>query len=83
MRAVRYRDGEVAVTDVAPVREGTRIRVAAAGICGSDLHLISSPGLAPTVTLGHEVAGVTDDGTPVAVEPLAPCGSCPPCLAGE
>ena len=33
--------------------------------------------------LGHEVAGVTDDGTPVAVEPLSPCGACAPCVRGD
>ena len=27
-------------------------------------------------TLGHEFAGWTDDGTPVAIEPLQPCGRC-------
>lgn len=35
------------------------------------------------VVLGHEVAGVTDDGTPVAVEPLSPCGACAPCRRGD
>jgi threonine dehydrogenase-like Zn-dependent dehydrogenase len=61
-----------------------RVRVVSAGICGTDLHL-SGPD-APvdvTVTLGHEVAGVTEDGTSVAIEPLAPCGICDPCRHGE
>jgi len=35
------------------------------------------------VTLGHEVAGHLDDGTPVAVWPLVPCGECDRCAAGE
>ncbi len=35
------------------------------------------------MTLGHEVAGITDDGTAVAVEPLSPCGACEPCIRGE
>jgi threonine dehydrogenase-like Zn-dependent dehydrogenase len=34
-------------------------------------------------TLGHEIAGVTDDGTPVAIEPLAPCAVCEPCVRGD
>ena len=38
---------------------------------------------AAQVTLGHEVAGLTDDDTPVAIEPLAPCGTCNPCLDGD
>lgn len=37
----------------------------------------------PAVTLGHEVAGVLDDGTPVAIEPLVPCGECDTCRAGH
>jgi threonine dehydrogenase-like Zn-dependent dehydrogenase len=58
--------------------------VRSAGICGSDLHLIEAGVVeAAQVTLGHEVAGVTDDGTPVAIEPLAPCGTCGPCLDGD
>ena len=35
------------------------------------------------MTLGHEVAGLTDDDTPVAIEPLALCGICGPCLDGD
>ncbi len=85
MRAVRVHDGQVAVDDV-PASDGVgvRVRVRSAGICGSDLHLIEAGVIeAAQVTLGHEIAGVTDDGTPVAVEPLAPCGTCGPCLDGE
>ena len=85
MRAVRVHDGHVAVDDV-PTIDGSdvRIRVRSAGICGSDLHLIEAGVIeAARVTLGHEVAGVTDDGTPVAVEPLAPCGECGSCLDGD
>jgi 2-desacetyl-2-hydroxyethyl bacteriochlorophyllide A dehydrogenase len=35
------------------------------------------------VTLGHEIAGVTENGTPVAIEPLAPCSRCDPCRRGD
>jgi threonine dehydrogenase-like Zn-dependent dehydrogenase len=34
-------------------------------------------------TIGHEIAGVTADGTPVAIEPLIPCGRCHDCLDGS
>jgi threonine dehydrogenase-like Zn-dependent dehydrogenase len=54
--------------------------VASAGICGSDLHLLSWD--MPTI-LGHEIAGALDDGTLVAVEPIAPCFECAPCRNGE
>jgi len=40
-------------------------------------------GFLKSVVLGHEVAGVTDDGTPVAVEPLSPCGACAACVRGD
>ncbi len=66
----------------APAGEGVRVRVRAAGICGSDLHMLAG-GFLRGVVPGHEVAGVTDDGTPVAVEPLSPCGACAPCVRGD
>jgi threonine dehydrogenase-like Zn-dependent dehydrogenase len=85
MRAVRCVAGGIRVLDVPPPREeGVRVRMRSAGICGSDLHLVSDNPFGPiAVTLGHELAGVTDDGTPVAIEPLAPCARCEPCLRGD
>lgn len=68
--------------EVEPVSgDGVRVKVASAGICGSDLHL-TSMGL-PLVTVGHEIAGVLDDGTAVAIEPVAACGACDGCRAGN
>jgi threonine dehydrogenase-like Zn-dependent dehydrogenase len=55
--------------------------VRSAGICGSDLHMLTWGPL--RVTLGHEISGHLDDGTPVAIWPLPPCGECDRCLAGE
>lgn len=81
MRAVRCEGREIRVMDVpAPSGPGVRVRVKAAGVCGSDLHML---GQVQGITLGHEIAGITDDGTPVAVEPLAPCGRCAPCVEGD
>jgi threonine dehydrogenase-like Zn-dependent dehydrogenase len=54
--------------------------VRSCGICGSDLHLAAWN---IAVTLGHEFAGVLDDGTAVAVQPNVWCGECDRCLAGE
>jgi threonine dehydrogenase-like Zn-dependent dehydrogenase len=34
-------------------------------------------------TIGHEFAGVLDDGTEVAVQPFAPCGECEYCRGGS
>ncbi|MCP3935479.1 MAG: alcohol dehydrogenase catalytic domain-containing protein [Actinomycetia bacterium] len=84
MRAVRVREGQVEVTEVQRCDgPGVRVKVSSAGICGSDLHLVGSGLASDTITLGHEIAGFTDDGTPVAVEPLSPCGRCDPCCRGE
>jgi threonine dehydrogenase-like Zn-dependent dehydrogenase len=80
MRAIRIGGEGVEVVDVpAPTGEGIRVRIRSAGICGSDLHMVSAGFPIPN-TLGHEFAGELDDGTPVAVEPLAPCGTCDRCL---
>ena len=65
----------------APDGPGTRVRVRSAGICGSDLEMVRT-GLAAG-TLGHEIAGVLDDGTEVAVHPFVPCGACAQCGAGR
>jgi 2-desacetyl-2-hydroxyethyl bacteriochlorophyllide A dehydrogenase len=74
--------GSVEVREVeSPAGDGVRVKVVSAGICGSDLHL-AALGL-PAVTIGHEVAGVLDDGTAVAIEPLAACGACDGCGAGH
>jgi 2-desacetyl-2-hydroxyethyl bacteriochlorophyllide A dehydrogenase len=60
------------------------VAVKAAGICGTDLHLVSGADFPPPrVTLGHEIAGITENGTPVAIEPLSPCGTCAPCRRGD
>jgi 2-desacetyl-2-hydroxyethyl bacteriochlorophyllide A dehydrogenase len=82
VRAVRNSEAGILVVDVpAPDGPGVRVRVRAAGICGSDLEMVRT-GLAAR-TLGHEIAGVLDDGTEVAVHPFVPCGTCEQCLAGR
>src|SRR5262245_66610667 len=83
MRAVRNTDNGIEVLDVPspdPERGQLRVEVRAAGICGSDLHLVSWGPL--PVTLGHEISGRLDDGTSVAIWPLIPCGECDRCAAG-
>ena len=81
MRAVRCEGGAPVVAEVDQAHgEGVRVTVASAGICGSDLHLL--PWNLPAV-MGHEFAGTLADGTRVAVEPIVPCGTCPPCVGGD
>ncbi len=76
MRAVHYVDGRVVVQDCPePTGDGVRVHVRAVGICGSDLHMHAMGSPIPVIP-GHEIGGVLDDGTPVSVEPLQPCGRC-------
>ena len=83
MRAAYFKDGEVELREVPePSSEGVRVRVRSIGICGSDLHMLEMKSPLNCV-VGHEVAGVLDDGTPVAVEPSMPCGECLSCRAGD
>jgi L-iditol 2-dehydrogenase len=83
MRAVRCQGGSVEVAEVPrPSGAGVRVRIRSAGICGSDLHLVAG-GFPLARTLGHELAGLTPDDTPVAIEPLLPCQSCECCRRGE
>ena len=82
MKGLRSTEVGVRVVDLPdPEGGGVRVRVRSSGICGSDLHL-AAMGPMP-VTLGHEFAGVLDDGTPVAVCPMVPCGTCDQCRAGR
>lgn len=83
----------------APVPAGwARIAVRATALCGTDLHLLEGMrlprGAAYPVRPGHEVAGdVTElgegaaaditPGAAVVLHPLAPCGRCDRCLAGD
>jgi L-iditol 2-dehydrogenase len=82
MRAVRHTATGIEVLEVPePDGPGVLVRVASSGICGSDLHMLRW-GPMP-FTLGHEVGGRLDDGTPVAIWPSRPCGTCDRCLLGE
>lgn len=72
------------------------VRVGAAGVCHSDLHIIDAPdalGMPIPLTLGHENAGwietigsgVTgfERGEAVAIYGVVGCGTCIACLAGR
>ena len=73
-----------------PVAEAEErlVRVKAVGVCGSDLHWfgegsIGDAKLEHPLVLGHEFAGVTEDGQRVAVDPAIPCGHCEFCQRGH
>ncbi len=60
------------------------IHVERAGICGSELHGIATPGFrVPPLVMGHEFVGRLDDGRRVAVNPLVSCGECDLCRSGQ
>jgi L-iditol 2-dehydrogenase len=90
MRAVVVGDtGELELRELPPPqpREGeSLIRVAAVGVCGSDVEKLGDARLAGSV-LGHELAGVVEAG-PLAGRRVTllhrvPCGVCPACLSGH
>ena len=83
MKAVNYVGGKVALIDVPrPSGPGVRVKITSAGICGSDLTMLDS-GFEIAGIPGHEMAGVLADGTPVAIEPVIPCGHCAFCRSGH
>jgi len=83
MRAVYFKDGEVELRDIPQAPdEGIRVHVRSIGICSSDLHMLEMKFPVQCIA-GHEVPGVLDDGTSVAVEPVVPCNECASCRAGD
>ena len=79
-RRLSYED----VPDPEPGADEVVLDVQLAGICGSDLHgYRGHPGpRVPPLVLGHEVVGRVD-GQAYTVYPIAGCGACERCLAGE
>lgn len=59
-----------------------RVRVRAAGICGSDLHMLDAGYFQQSIP-GHEIAGELADGSAVAIEPILGCGVCAYCETGD
>ncbi|WP_179381664.1 zinc-binding dehydrogenase [Jannaschia marina] len=87
----------LAPQDPGPIPEGhARLRLAAASLCGTDLHYFSDFAnagfmLRNPVTLGHEACAYVEDpngsdlapGTLVALNPIMNCGICPACQRSE
>ena len=67
-----------------PDSKDTIVAVAAAGICGSDMHAFfgHDERRPPPLILGHEFSGEVD-GEKVVVNPLAVCGACVFCRGGR
>jgi threonine dehydrogenase-like Zn-dependent dehydrogenase len=80
VKAVRSQEGGVAVVDVdEPPGMGEVLQMQATSVCGSDLSYIK---MGSTDILGHELAGLREDGTPVVVEAIWGCNECDQCLRG-
>lgn len=84
MRAVRLTGPHaleaVDIDEPEPGEGEVLVRVAAAGICGSDLSCFKT-GVFSGSVLGHEFSGFVGD-EPVVVDPKMPCGRCADCLSG-
>jgi L-iditol 2-dehydrogenase len=91
-----YRSFELADLPVPTPEAGeVLVRVAACGICGSDVHGYdgSSGRRIPPIVMGHEAAGTIEyigenvtgwsEGDRVTFDSTIYCGVCPPCLLGN
>lgn len=99
MKAVVFRDPhspiEFTDVDLAPPRAGeVRVRIAAAGVCHSDLHVKRGEwDAAAPLVMGHEGSGVVTElgegvttlavGDHVVLSWVPPCGECRYCRAGH
>ena len=80
MKAVRSHEGGVALVDLEePPGTGALLDMRSTSVCASDLSYIR---FGSTNILGHELAGVTEDGTPVVVEAIYGCMACDQCRRG-
>ena len=64
-----------------PRGAGALVEVLACGLCGSDVEKLGRASAG--AVLGHEVAGVVEDGSHVTVMHRVPCGACERCLSGH
>jgi len=83
------------VDDVAPQADEVKIKVAACGICGSELESYKnkSPRRPPPLVMGHEFCGTIAEtgadvsgwevGAKIVSNSLVPCGSCVRCDRGD
>ncbi len=95
--AVVTRPGTVLVREVPDLQPGAGdvlIRVTSAGVCGTDVHIVTGRHTQATLPLvpGHEIAGQVESvgegvhdlavGQAVAVDPVIACGTCHFCRKG-
>lgn len=100
MKAIRVKEpGILEIVDMEkPVlqsAEDVLVKVTAAGICGSDMHIYhgSNPFTVYPRVIGHEVTGIVEEtgnevtylkkGDQVILEPIESCGTCYACKKGR
>ena len=96
MRAIKFLGAnQIALTEAEEpaIKEGlAKIKIAYAGICGSDINIYGGthPRAKAGLIMGHEFAGTLINdvgafkkGDRVAVYPLISCGKCTPCINGN
>ncbi len=92
MKSVRlHGTGNLQIHDepVPVAGEGEKlVRVKSVGVCGSDLHWFSEGEIGDAklehpLVLGHEFAGITQEGQRVAIDPAIPCRRCEFCEHGN
>ncbi len=82
------------VEDPTPAPDEVLVEVSAAGVCGTDHHIVAGElGVAPGTVPGHEIAGRIVDvgagvegwtgGERVTTFGQAACGACPACVSGH
>lgn len=83
MKAIKVVDKKpVLVNAPEPQGDGVKVKVVSSSICGSDIHLMSQGAFGDHI-IGHEFAGITEDGRAVAIEPITGCGHCAFCDDGH
>lgn len=101
MKAAVFKGNGILKVEDVPIPEVTRdndvlIRVEAASICGSDLHVLHVPPgqyAEAGIIMGHEFMGTVEKigvnaknvqvGDRVVVDPIQNCGNCPECKQGR
>ncbi len=85
MKAVKVVDKKPVLVDVPEPKssgDDVKIKVVSSSICGSDIHMMEMDFFGDHI-IGHEFAGITEDGKAVAIEPLGGCGQCGFCDEGH
>ncbi len=98
MKALVYQGpGEISLEEVenpSPAADEVLLQVDAAGVCGTDRHIVAGElGVRPGTVPGHEIAGTVVElgsrvegwqtGERVASFGQVTCGTCPACIAGQ